>query len=153
MAGQPYSWICRAIVDNAPEAMIFADRDGMIRLWNAGAEALFGYKAKEALGKSLDIIIPEAMRGRHWDGYKRVMATGETKYGKDMLAVPGIRKDGTRVSLEFSVAMLRDTGGQLLGIAAVLRDVTARWKKDKELQARLAALETELGKREKSTPG
>lgn len=153
MTGQPYSWICRAIVDNAPEAMVFADRDGIIRLWSAGAEALFGYKAKETLGKSLDIIIPENLRARHWEGYKRVMATGETKYGKDLLAVPGIRKDGSRVSLEFSVAMLRDTGGQLLGIAAVLRDVTARWKKEKELLARLAALEAELGKREKSTTG
>ena len=143
MAGQTHSWLCRAIVDNVPDAMIFADNEGNIRLWNSGAEALFGYTAKEALGKSLDIIIPENLRGRHWDGYHRVMATGETKYGKDMLAVPGIRKDGSRVSLEFSVAMIRDTGGQLLGIAAVLRDVTARWKKEKELLARVAALEAE----------
>ena len=143
MAAPTHSWLCRAIVDNVPDAMIFADREGKIRLWNGGAEALFGYTAKEALGKSLDLIIPENLRGRHWEGYHRVMATGETKYGKDMLAVPGIRKDGTRISLEFSVAMLRDTGGQLLGITAVLRDVTARWKREKELLARLAALEAE----------
>jgi PAS domain S-box-containing protein len=143
MAGPTHSWLCRAIVDNVPDAMIYADKEGKIRLWNAGAEAMFGYTAKEAIGKSLDIIIPENLRGRHWDGYHRVMATGETKYGKDMLAVPGIRKDGTRISLEFSIAMLRDTGGQLLGIAAVLRDVTARWKKEKDLLARLAALEAE----------
>jgi PAS domain S-box-containing protein len=143
MATQTHSWLCRAIVDNVPDAMIFADQKGVIRLWNAGAEALFGYTAKEALGQSLDIIIPENLRGRHWDGYHRVMATGETKYGKDPLAVPGIRKDGTRVSLEFSIAMLRDTGGALLGIAAVLRDVTAKWKKEKALMERVAALESE----------
>ena len=138
-----HSWLCQAIVDNVPDAMVFADREGIICLWNAGAEALFGHAAKEALGKPLDIIIPENMRGRHWEGYKRTMATGETKYGKDPLSVPGIRKDGTRVSLEFSIAMLRDAGGQLLGIATVMRDVTARWKKEKELKERLAALEAE----------
>lgn len=143
MAERTHAWLCRAIVDSVPDAMIFADREGIIRLWNGGAESIFGYTAKEAIGKSLDIIIPEKMRGRHWEGYHRVMATGETKYGKDMLSVPGVRKDGTRVSLEFSVAMLRDTGGQLLGIAAVLRDVTERWRREQELKERLAALEAE----------
>lgn len=143
MAGRTHAWHCRAIVDSVPDAIIFADSEGIIRLWNGGAESLFGFTAKEALGKSLDIIIPENLRGRHWEGYHRVMATGETKYGKDMLSVPGVRKDGTRVSLEFSVAMLHDTGGQLLGIAAVLRDVTERWKREKELKERLAALEAE----------
>jgi PAS domain S-box-containing protein len=139
--------LCREIVDNAPDAMIFADRDGIIRLWNSGAEAMFGYSAGEALGKSLDIIIPENLRGRHWEGYKRTMATGETKYGKDLLAVPGIRKDGTRISLEFSIMLLRDEGGQPMGPAAILRDVTARWKKDKELRDKLAALESDAKKR------
>ena len=84
--------------------------DGIIRIWNAGAEAIFGYGAGEAVGKSLDIIVPEKMRDRHWEGYFRVMKTGETKYGNDLLAVPGIRKDGSRVSLEFSVALIRDEG-------------------------------------------
>jgi len=151
MATPKHEWLCRSIVDNAPEAVIFADRDGIIRLWNAGAEAMFGYGAKEALGQSLDIIIPENLRGRHWEGYNRVMATGETKYGKDLLAVPGIRKDGTRVSLEFSIVMLRDDGGELLGLTAVLRDVTARWKKEKELKDRLAALEGGPSKRTASS--
>jgi PAS domain S-box-containing protein len=139
--------LCREIVDNAPDAMIFADQDGIIRLWNSGAEAMFGYSATEAVGKSLDIIIPENLRGRHWEGYKRTMATGETKYGKDLLAVPGIRKDGTRISLEFSIVLLRDEGGQPLGPAAILRDVTARWKKDKEVRDKLVALETDVKKR------
>ncbi|OGQ00715.1 MAG: histidine kinase [Deltaproteobacteria bacterium RBG_19FT_COMBO_60_16] len=151
MATPKHEWLCRSIVDNAPEAVIFAGRDGIIRLWNAGAEAMFGHSAEEALGQSLDIIIPENLRGRHWEGYNRVMATGETKYGKDLLAVPGIRKDGTRISLEFSIVMLRDDGGELLGLAAVLRDVTARWKKEKELKDRLAALEGGSSKRAASS--
>jgi len=153
MATPGHEWLCRSIVDNAPDAVIYADREGIIRLWNSGAEAMFGYSAEEALGQSLDIIIPENLRGRHWEGYNRVMATGETKYGKDLLAVPGIRKDGTRISLEFSIVMLSDGGGQLLGPAAVLRDVTARWKKEKELRDRLAALEGELSKRRAASSG
>jgi PAS domain S-box-containing protein len=151
MATPKHEWLCRSIVENAPDAMVFADREGKIRLWNAGAEAMFGYSAEEALGQSLDIIIPENLRGRHWEGYNRTMATGETKYGKDLLAVPGIRKDGTRISLEFSIVMLRGDDGQLLGPAAILREVTARWKKEKELKDRLAALEGGPSKRTASS--
>jgi len=153
MSTPGHEWLCRSIVENAPEAVIFADREGTIRLWNAGAGAMFGYTAEEALGQSLDIIIPENLRGRHWGGYNRVMATGETRYGKDLLAVPGIRKDGTRISLEFSIVMLSGEDGQLIGPAAVLRDVTARWKKEKELKDRLAALEGEPPKRRASSSG
>lgn len=135
--------LCREIVDGIPDAVVFADREGIIRLWNAGAERLFGYAAGEAVGKSLDIIIPEPIRKRHWDGYFRVIETGVTRYGTELLAVPGIRKDGTRVSLEFSVALLRD-GAAVAGVAAVLRDVTARWLKDKEARERLQALEARV---------
>ena len=118
-------------------------REGIIRLWNAGAERLFGHTAGEAVGQSLDLIIPEPMRKRHWEGYLRVIETGITRYGSDLLAVPGIRKDGTRVSLEFSVALVRD-GDAVAGVAAVLRDVTARWLKDKETRERLQALEARV---------
>lgn len=151
MAKPGHEWLCKSIVDNTPDAVIFADSDGIIRLWNSGAEAIFGYSAQEALGQSLDIIIPENLRGRHWEGYNKTMATGETKYGKDLLAVPGIRKDGTRISLEFSIVMVKDDEGKLLGPAAVLRDVTARWKKEKELKERLAALEGGSSKRAASS--
>ena len=135
----------RRIVESAPDAVIVADRDGAIRLWNAGAEALFGYTADEALGRSLDLIIPERQRQRHWDGYHRVIATGETRYGAgEMLAVPGVRKDGARISLEFSIAMLRDQVGSLTGIAAILRDVSERFERDRTLRRRLAELEAQL---------
>ncbi len=138
-------WLCQQMVAHVPDAIIFADRDGIILLWNSGAEAMFGYTAQEALGRSLDLIIPEKLRGRHWEGYHEVMATGVTRYGRELLAVPGIRKDGSRVSLEFSIALMRDATGEVLGAAAVLRDVTARWHQEKVLKERLAALEAKVG--------
>jgi PAS domain S-box-containing protein len=141
MAWENNDSLFRRIVDSSPEAIVFSDRDGIIRIWNGGAEAIFGYGAREAVGESLDIIVPEKMRERHWEGYFRVMKTGATKYGKDLLSVPGIRKDGSRVSLEFSVALIRDGEGALMGISAVMRDVTARWQKEREMKERIAALE------------
>src|SRR5262249_3253306 len=134
----------RRIVDEAQDAISCADPEGAIRLWNAGAEALFGYSADEALGQSLDLIIPERLRPRHWEGYHRVMETGMTKYGRELLSVPGIRNDGTRVSLEFSIALLRDEAGMPVGIAAILRDVTERFESDRALRQRLTELEAQL---------
>ena len=131
----------RRIVEGVPDAVVFADREGIIRLWNGGAEAMFGFRADEALGRSLDLIIPEKMRKRHWEGYYKVMETGVTRYGKELLSVPGIRKDGSRVSLEFSVALIPGDDGSMQGIVAVLRDVTERWMKEKDLKERLTLLE------------
>ena len=137
--------VCRRLVDEASDAIIYADREGIVRLWNTGAAAMFGYVAAEALSQSLDLIIPEKLRGRHWDGYHKVMTTGETRYGPgELLAVPGVRKDGTRISLEFSIAMLRDEQGSLVGIAAILRDVSERFERDRTLRKRLAELEAQL---------
>jgi PAS domain S-box-containing protein len=134
-------WLCQQIVTNTQEAIIFTDRDGTIQLWNAGAEIIFGYQAAEVMGQSLDFIIPERLRDRHWEGYHRVMATGVTQYGRQLLAVPAIRKDGARISLEFTIVLIRDATGEVLGAAALLRDVTVRWQQERELRARLAALE------------
>lgn len=138
-------WLYQQIVVNTQDAIIFADRDGMVRLWNSGAEAMFGYTAEEAFGQSLDLIIPDKLRGRHWEGYREVMATGVTRYGREVLAVPGLRKDGTRISLEFSIVLLRDATGEVLGAVAIMRDVTARWQQEKALKERLAALEAKVG--------
>jgi PAS domain S-box-containing protein len=135
-------WLCQRIVEDAPDAIIFADRDGVIRLWNAGAQAVLGYQPEEALGQTLDLIVPERLRERHWEGFRRVMATGVTRYGRDqLLAVPAIGKDGGRISVEFSIVMLRDAAGDPLGIAAILRDVSQRWREQQRLRERLAALE------------
>jgi PAS domain S-box-containing protein len=139
-----HDWLCRRIVADSRDAVIFADRDGIIRLWNAGAAEMFGYEADEALGRSLDLIIPENLRARHNEGYRRVMGEGTSKYAKDLLAVPGLTKDGRRNSLEFTITLIRDEAGHILGAAALIRDVTARWQRDQELKKRLAALEAQL---------
>ena len=130
------------LIDDAPDAILISDREGLITFWNSGAEQMFGHTSAEAVGQSLDLIIPEGLRARHWEGYKRVMATGETKYKTGLLSSPGIHKDGSRVSLEFSMVPLRDEAGNLQGCASIMRDVTERWKKEKELRERLKAFET-----------
>jgi PAS domain S-box-containing protein len=136
-----HGWLCRKILENSPMAVLFADREGKIRLWNSGAETVFGYTEKEALGQSLDLIVPERQRQRHWEGWDKVMASGVTKYGRDPLAVPAMRKDGSRISIEFNVVLVRADSGELAGVAAMVQDVTARWQKQKEMNVRLAALE------------
>jgi len=129
------------IIREAADAVVAADTSGKITLWNAGAERLFGYSEAEAVAQSLDVIIPEAQRKRHWDGYRHVMQTGETRYGTSVLRVPAIRKDGTRVSIAFTVGLLKDAGGRVEGIFAILRDDTERWETERELRKRVAALE------------
>ncbi len=139
-----HQWLCETIVEQSSVAVIVGDRQGVVRLWNAGAEAMFGWSAAEAIGQSMDMIIPEKHRARHWEGYDRVMASGVTKYGRSLLAVPALTKDGQRISIEFNVVLLKDAQGQVLGIAATMQDVTARWEKDKALRARLAELEAKV---------
>ena len=134
----------KQMIDDAPDAILISDRNGIIRFWNSGAEHMFGHTAAEAMGQSLDLIIPENLRSRHWEGYWRVMETGETKYKTGLLSSPGVRKDGSRVSLEFSMVLLRDEAGTMAGCASIMRDVTERWKKEKELKERLTACETKL---------
>lgn len=128
-----------ALLNSPAEAIAYSDRDGIIRFWNAGAERVFGFTADEALGQSLDIIIPERQRQRHWDGYDQVMKTGESRYGSgDVLSVPATRKDGSRISVEFTIVPLKDANGAMLGMAAVMRDVTARFNELKELRRQAA---------------
>jgi len=130
------------IVSRAPDAIMYADRDGIIRMWNKGAERIFGYPADQAIGQSLDLIIPEKLRERHWEGYRKTMATGETRYGTALLAVPAMRHDGSRLSTEFSIIMLLDDENKPLGVAAIMRDVSERHAKEKKLRERLAELES-----------
>jgi PAS domain S-box-containing protein len=131
---------CRILIHEMPDAVIYADGEGVIRFWNAGAERIFGFGAAEAIGSSLDIIIPESLRARHWTGFGETMRTGNSRYGAgDILAVPALRKDGTRISIEFTVLPLRDEAGRMLGVAAVLRDVTRRFEETRALRRQLAA--------------
>ena len=145
-------WLGQRIVADSLDAIIFADLEGVIRLWNAGAAKMFGYTPAEALGQPLDLIIPENLRARHNQGYRRVITTGASQYRQELLAVPGLTKDGRRISLEFTITLVRDEAGQILGIAAIIRNVTARWQRDQELKKRLAALEAQLGSLEQTPP-
>lgn len=131
----------RLIAEGIPDAVIFADREGIIRIWSPGAERMFGFTAAEAVGQSLDLIIPENLRARHWEGYRRVMETGETHYGTKLLSAPALQGGGGRISTEFSMALVRDDGGAMAGSGAVIRDVTERWQKEKAMKERLAELE------------
>lgn len=131
---------CRKLVANGPDAIIYADADGFIRFWNAGAERIFEFSQSDAVGKSLDIIIPERFRERHWEGYTRTVRTGVTRYSAgDILAVPAIRKDGLRISVEFTILPFTGQEGQVIGIAAILRDVSIRFNEMKMLREKLAA--------------
>lgn len=133
------SVLADAVLRTNSDAIVASDKDGIIRFWNPGAERIFGYTSGDAIGQSLDIIIPERLRARHWLGYRQVMATGESRYGHgDILAVPGIRKDGGRISLEFSIVPIRDYTGQMIGMAAIMRDVTVRFEEMRGLRQKLA---------------
>jgi PAS domain S-box-containing protein len=135
------------IVANTDHAVVVADAEGIIRFWNPAAEAMFGHASADAIGRSLDLIVPDKLRDRHWEGYRRVMATGETEYGGRTLSVPAIRADGTRISVEFTVTLLRGDDDSVAGIAAIMRDVTARWEEQRALRRRLAELEREVAAR------
>ena len=130
---------CLTLIREAPDAIIFADAEGVIRFWNRGAERIFGFAEAEALGESLDIIVPDNLRVRHWEGFSATMRTGSTRYGSgEILAVPALRKDGKRISIEFTIVPFRDNHARMIGIAAMLRDVTARFEELRALRRQLA---------------
>lgn len=130
-----------AFVQAAADAIIAAAADGKIIFWNPAATRLFGFTAEEALGQSLDLIIPERLRARHWEGYRQVMATGQTKYGSEVLRVPAQHKDGKTLSIAFTVSLLDapKSAGRIIG--AIIRDETTRWNEERDLRRRLAELE------------
>lgn len=126
------------LVEVIGDALVVSDAGGAITLWNPAAERLFGHTQAQALGQSLDIIIPQRQQQRHWDGYYKTMATGHTRYGSDLLKVPAVHKDGHTLSIAFTVALLRDKEGKVTGIAAVIRDETARFQEERALRKSLA---------------
>lgn len=133
----------RTLVREAPDAIVYADAAGLISFWNKAAERIFGFPEAEALGKSLDLIIPEGSQRRHWDGYEEVVRTSKTSYGAgDVLTAQAVRKDGTPISVEFAVLPFVDRAGRTLGVAAILRDVTARFEEIRALREELATYRT-----------
>jgi PAS domain S-box-containing protein len=133
------------VVEALGDAVVICDRDGVIRFWNVAAERLFGFPKTDALGKSLDLIIPERLRQRHWAGFDKAMATGETSPGRDLLRVPAVHKEGRALSIAFTVGLLFGPAGKVTGIAAMIRDDSDHFAKERELH-KLFADEEELRK-------
>jgi len=134
------------LVAGAGDAIMVCDAEGAIVLWNRAAERIFGFTEAEALGRSLDLIIPERQRGRHWDGYRTTMATGITKYGADLLRVPALHKDGHTLSIAFTVSMLFSADHEVTGIVAIVRDESVRFAEERKLRARLVEVEAAMVK-------
>lgn len=136
----------KQLVEGAGDAIMVCDAAGAITLWNRAAERIFGFTEAEVLGQSLDLIIPQRQRQRHWDGYQKTMETGVTKYGADLLRVPALHKEGHTLSIAFTVSMLFSDAREVTGIVAIVRDETARFAEDRKLRARLVEVETALNK-------
>ena len=119
------------MIEQASKAVLFADANEIIKIWNKKAELVFGYTSEEAIGRPLAIIIPDRFLSRHQDGYKGVMKTGVTAYDDEVLSVPAKRKDGSTISIEFSVSIIREKG-EILGVLAIIRDTTGKWHKTKK---------------------
>ena len=129
------------LVEGAGDAIVVADVSGRIVLWNQAAERIFGFTEHEALGQTLDLIIPERLRPRHWAGYHKTMASGQTRYGAELLRVPAAHRDGRPLSIAFTVSLLHGADGRVSGIASIIRDETARWNEERAMKARLRELE------------
>jgi len=129
------------LVNAVGDAIVVCDANGAITFWNPAAERMFGFAEQEALGQSLDLIIPERQRQPHWDGYHKTMQTGQTRYGNDVLRVPALHKDGRTLSIAFTVAMLFSADKTVTAIIAIIRDETARFSEERSLRKRLAELE------------
>ncbi|WP_457306478.1 PAS domain-containing protein [Polaromonas sp. P5_E6] len=134
----------KQLVEAVGDAIVASDAGGAIVLWNPAAQRMFGFTEEEALGKSLDIIIPQRQQQRHWDGYHKTMATGQTRYGNDVLRVPAVHKDGHGLSIAFTVALLHTPDNKVSAIVAVIRDETARFAEERNLKKRLTELEMQL---------
>ncbi len=135
------------------DAVIVADRDGKIVLWNAAATRIFGFAEAEGLGQDLAMIIPERLRYRHNVGFDKSMETGTTRYGTQLLKVPALHKDGRTLSIAFTVGMLFDQNGRVSGVAAVIRDETVRFQEERDLKKRLADYEGRLQAAAATKPG
>jgi PAS domain S-box-containing protein len=136
--------LSRAVIEQAADAIIFADREGRIRIWNAGAEAVFGYAAAEVLGRRLDVLIPERLRAAHWAAFDKAIATRQQKYGRESMTTRSVHKDGSDLYVDLSFALVKDEAGQVLGSVAMARDITSRFLAERESRRRTAELEAQV---------
>lgn len=132
------------LLESIGDAVIVVDTRGHIIYWNPAATKILGFTEQEALGRTLDLIIPDRLRHRHNVGFAKSMETGTTRYGNDLLKVPAAHKDGKTLSIAFTVAMLFDQDGHVSGVAALIRDETQRFQEERELRRKLAELEAEV---------
>lgn len=152
MSEQTTSDLCMAIVEYSSDALIFADQQGVIQLWNPSAQALFGFPAHEAIGQSLNLIIPERLRAAHWKGFHQAIEAGHTKYGRRAMITRSIHKSGEKLYVDMSFAITRDAVGQVVGSVAIARDSTERHAADAALRTRIAELEVQLETHSKKPP-
>jgi PAS domain S-box-containing protein len=138
----------RTLLDQSPDAVIFADLDGVIVEWNAAAEVVFGHPASEAIGQTLDLIVPERFREPHWSGYERALRDGETKYRGKALPTRSMRKDGTDIYVELTFAIVKAADGSILGALAHARDISERWAREREQRQRMREMAERLGEPE-----
>ena len=129
------------LVDQAPDGMIFADRDGIVRVWNPAAERIFGFTAEAAVGQDLNMIIPEGLRDAHWQGYDRALAAGDTKHRGQSLPTKALKVDGSQIFVELSFAIVHGRDGEVVGAMAQARDITERFERDRAMRRRLRELE------------
>jgi PAS domain S-box-containing protein len=132
------------LVGGSGDSIMVCDASGAIVYWNKASERIFGHTAEDAIGKSLDLIIPERQRNRHWEGYEKTMATGITKYGADLLRVPALHRDGRTLSIAFTVSLLQAADGQVTGIVAITRDETVRFGDERALRKKVMELEAQV---------
>jgi len=147
-----YGVLTDLLVKQSPDAVVFADRDGIIRLWNAAAEVMFGHSAADAIGHSLDIIIPEEFRERHWTGYRRALAAGATKYAGRSLPTRSMKADGEAFYVELSFSIIRDAAGATIGALAHARDINERFEQDRATRRRLRELEQKVATSQEGGP-
>ena len=140
--------LARRLLEDTPDGIVLCDPQGIVRYWNRGAERIFGLSADHAVGTALDIIIPENLRARHWAGWNVAIREGRSKYAEgQLLAVPALHGDGHRISIEFSMQLVKDADGRVEWVAACIRDVTDRYQRELAARKELAALKAETGQR------
>jgi PAS domain S-box-containing protein len=137
--------LAERLLAGSPDAILICDPAGIVRYWNAAAQRMFGFRASETVGVSMNLIIPERLRARHWTAWDATMRTGITRYGDGrLLAVPALHKDGRQISIEFSIQLVKNAGGVIEWVVAVIRDVTERYRREKAQHARITALEAKI---------
>lgn len=139
------SRLCEAIVAQTPDAIVFADREGVIRTWIRGAEILFGFPAEDVVGSSLDVIIPERFRQAHWAGFRRAVGSGCARHGDTVRTTRAVHRFGQTPYVDLSFALVRDDSGSVIGSVAVGRDGGHRYLAEKALRERLAEVERQIG--------